>query len=117
MIFVLKGPPNEAIERAEAAKRLGRGFLFPMGDNTWEEAGDIVSTVVESCHFVDVITSAYHVPRAYLTISKAFADAKRHPVLRVYGVGGTTQEQARSEAAKLRDAQAKGHALTWEDCT
>ena len=112
--YVLKGPGPEMAERLEAVKGAGLSeIVYPDGENTYEEAEHIgvkIGTVTY------VVTSAYHVPRAYLTI---LASLRRRgfgtPVLHVWGTGTVTNAQAQSEAAKLAAAQARGHALRWED--
>jgi hypothetical protein len=114
MIFVLKGPGPELAERLYAANAAGGGYVVEGGKNTFEE-GQIIAQMAVNDAVVHVVTSAYHVPRAYLTIKKAFQTAKIAPVLHVWGVGTVTNVLARQEALKLVDAQKKGHAARWDE--
>ena len=112
MIWILKGPGPEMAERfALALPHFGEGSV-PRGANTWEEACHIAE---QTAAVVYVATSAYHVPRAYLTLMAAFRKWDARPIVHVWGAGVVTNLQAQREAMKLADAQAKGHALRWED--
>ena len=119
MIWVLKGPGPEMAERYAAA-RAGAWELAEVrvaeGNNTYAEANHIAFD--DDSDAVYVVTSAYHVPRAYLTLMAALrarAALTHKQVLHVWGTGTVTNLQMQSEAKKLADAQAKGHALRWED--
>lgn len=112
MIWVLKGPGPEQAARMAEAHRLGIPST-PPGLNTAEEARQIATLETEDVCWV--VTSAYHVPRAYLTLAKAFKAAQNPAALHVWGTGTVTGQQAREEAAKLLAAQAQGDALAWSD--
>lgn len=112
-VWVLKGSLYEQRARVEAVSGLNDHIiLWPAGLNTWEEAQNIAQ---ETNHgqTVHVVTSNYHVARAYLTLCRAFSG--QPVVVHVEGVGRVTEHDARREAAKLAEAQAKGHACRWED--
>lgn len=112
-IWILKGPGHEMRERTAAARDTERRPAYPGGTNTHEE-GEYIAQYDYS-DTVYVVTSAYHVPRAYLTIMECLRRLAPTKRLHVWGVGTVTHEQAAREAAKLKDAQQKGHALRWED--
>jgi len=109
MPWCLKGSVREQLERESVT-----AIRLPVGLNTWEEAQHIAasSTVGETVH---VVTSSYHVARAYLTLQAAFRALGKSVVIHVLGVGEMTNLHAQSEAGKLVVAQARGHALQWED--
>lgn len=112
MIWVLKGPGPEQGQRQAEASTLG-AYQTPAGQNTAEEARYIAAhDEGDVCY---VVTSAYHVPRAYLTMRKALRDVGRPVVLHVWGTGYVTGDDAKREAKVLAMAQAKGDALHWED--
>lgn len=107
--WCLKGALREQLDRESVtASRIPRGL------NTWEEALDIAVNTNPG-ETVHVVTSSYHVGRAYLTLRAAFRQLNKPAVVHVLGVGEMTNLQAQSESQKLTAAQAKGHALKWED--
>jgi uncharacterized SAM-binding protein YcdF (DUF218 family) len=112
--WVLKGPGPEIAERRLAVPP-GEFVDQPAGLNTWEEATEIVAASQDG-DTVYVVTSAYHVARAYLTLQAALrAAAPKRLVLHVWGTGTVTNIQLASESQKLAEAQAKGHALRWDE--
>lgn len=117
MIWVLKGIGRETAERCDEAQRCmepnSPGIMVAEGLNTYEEAVYIATHC--SHPPLRIVTSAYHVPRAYLTIRAALRVQGLDTLVQVWGEGTVTNEQAQREAAKLVEAQAKGHALKWED--
>lgn len=116
-VWVLKGPGLEMFERlAEARRHTQAETEIAYGNNTFAEANDILAR--DDGDAIYVVTSSYHVPRAYLTLAAATLQHLSRPhkqVLHVWGVGTVTNEQAQREARKLAEAQARGHALKWED--
>lgn len=114
MIWVLKGPGPEMAERHTLAGLTRVRIGEPVGKNTAEEA-DHIAQHSWSAEVIYVVTSAYHVSRAYLTILRACRACGLSPVLHVWGTGTVTNLQMQSEAKKLAEAQVKGHALRWED--
>lgn len=112
IVWVMKGPGPELIERRTIARSVG-DVVEPEGLNTHEEAEFIATHCPRPPLWV--VTSAYHVPRTYLTIRAALRAQGFDPPLHVWGVGTVTNEQAQREALKLKAAQEKGHALRWED--
>lgn len=115
-VWILRGPGPEMKERYEAARQWGVEPQLPTGQNTYEEAEDIAAHSTGE-DIVYAVTSAYHVTRAYLTLKAAFKAQQVNSIVHVWGTGTITNIQMQSEAQKLAAAQAKGHALKWEDCT
>lgn len=106
--------PDATPERVAYAQELGGEILIPQGGNTFDEAEYTISRF--NGDQLTLVTSDYHVPRAYLTFLQALRRRGKAEDVQLWARGCVSDlTKLPIELEKIALYQKRQHVATYED--
>lgn len=105
---------DDTNRRVQLATELGGTIVFPLGENTFEEAQHAVAGLQGS--ELTIVTSTYHLPRAYLTFLRALQRADLDQRVWLWGRGSPSDlSRLPVELQKIAIYQKRHHVASYAE--